>query len=110
MGKGRLEAFTDGVSAVVITVMVLDMKVPAGSDFAALRSSLPIFLVYALSYTNVGIFWNNHHHMLHATERVDGKVLWANLFLLFWISLMPFVIRWMDEPISPPCRPPPTAR
>ena len=97
MGKGRLEAFTDGVIAVVITIMVLDMKVPAGSDFAALRSSLPIFLVYALSYTNVGIFWNNHHHMLHATERVDGKVLWANLFLLFWISLMPFVIRWMDE-------------
>jgi uncharacterized membrane protein len=97
MGKGRLEAFTDGVIAIVITIMVLDMKVPAGSDFAALRSSLPIFLVYALSYTNVGIFWNNHHHMLHATERVDGKVLWANLFLLFWISLMPFVIRWMDE-------------
>jgi uncharacterized membrane protein len=97
MGKRRLEAFTDGVIAIVITIMVLDMKVPAGSDFAALRSSLPIFLVYALSYTNVGIFWNNQHHMLHATERVDGKALWANLFLLFWISLMPFVIRWMDE-------------
>ena len=97
MGKGRLEAFTDGVIAIVITIMVLDMKVPAGSDFAALRSSLPIFLVYALSYANVGILWNNHHHMLHATERVDGKVLWANLFLLFWISLMPFVIRWMDK-------------
>jgi uncharacterized membrane protein len=97
MGKGRLEAFTDGVIAIVITIMVLDMKVPTGSDFAALKSGLPIFLAYVLSYTNVGIFWNNHHHMLHAAERVDGKVLWANLFLLFWISLMPFVIRWMDD-------------
>ncbi len=97
MGKGRLEAFTDGVIAIVITIMVLEMKVPAGSDFAALRSGLPIFLAYVLSYTNVGIFWNNHHHMLHATERVDGKVLWANLLLLFWLSLVPFVIRWMDE-------------
>jgi len=97
MGKGRLEAFTDGVIAIVITIMVLEMKVPAGSDFAALMSGLPIFLAYALSYTNVGIFWNNHHHMLHATERVDGKVLWANLLLLFWISLVPFAIRWMDD-------------
>jgi uncharacterized membrane protein len=95
--KGRLEAFTDGVIAIVITIMVLDMKVPAGTDFAALISALPIFLAYALSYTNVGIFWNNHHHMLHATERIDGKVLWANLFLLFWLSLVPFVIRWVDE-------------
>ena len=97
MGKGRLEAFTDGVIAIVITIMVLEMKVPAGSGFAALRSGLPIFLAYVLSYINVGIFWNNHHHMLHATERVDGKVLWANLLLLFWISLVPFVIRWIDE-------------
>jgi uncharacterized membrane protein len=97
MGKGRLEAFTDGVMAVVITIMVLDMKVPAGHDFAALRSDLPVFLAYALSYANVGIFWNNHHHMLHVTERINGTVLWANLFLLFWISLVPFVIRWMDE-------------
>jgi TMEM175 potassium channel family protein len=97
MGKSRLEAFTDGVIAIVITIMVLEMKVPAGSDFAALISGLPIFLAYALSYTNVGIFWNNHHHMLHATERVDGKVLWANLLLLFWISLVPFVIRWIDD-------------
>ena len=97
MGKGRLEAFTDGVLAIVITIMVLDMKVPAGSDFAALMSGVPIFLAYALSYANVGIFWNNHHHMLHATEHIDGKVLWANLFLLFWISLVPFVIRWMDD-------------
>lgn len=97
MGKGRLEAFTDGVIAVVITIMVLDMRVPPGHDFAALRSGLPVFLAYALSYTNVGIFWNNHHHMLHATERINGIVLWANLFLLFWISLIPFAIRWMDD-------------
>lgn len=83
--------------AIVITIMVVDMKVPVGADFAALLSGMPIFLVYALSYTNVGIFWNNHHHMLHATERVDGRVMWANLFLLFWISLVPFVIRWIDD-------------
>jgi uncharacterized membrane protein len=97
MSKGRLEAFTDGVVAIIITIMVLDMKVPAGASFAALAAGVPIFLAYALSYANVGIFWNNHHHMLHATERVDGKVLWANLFLLFWLSLVPFVIRWIDE-------------
>jgi uncharacterized membrane protein len=97
MSTGRLEAFTDGVIAIVITIMVLDMKVPKGAGFAALTAGTPIFLAYVLSYVNVGIFWNNHHHMLHATERVDGKVLWANLFLLFWISLMPFTIRWMDE-------------
>jgi uncharacterized membrane protein len=97
VGKQRLEAFTDGVIAIIITIMVLDMKVPAGSDFAALRSGLPVFLAYALSFVNVAIFWNNHHHMLHATERVNGKVLWANLSLLFWLSLVPFVIRWMNE-------------
>jgi uncharacterized membrane protein len=97
MDTGRLEAFTDGVIAIVITIMVLDMKVPRGADFASLLSGMPIFLVYALSYANVAIFWNNHHHMLHATEQVDGKVLWANLFLLFWLSLVPFVIRWMDD-------------
>ncbi len=97
MGKARLEAFTDGVIAIIITIMVLEMKVPQGNDMAALQSSLPIFLAYVLSYVNVGLFWNNHHHMLHAAERVDGKVLWANLFLLFWLSLVPFVIRWIDE-------------
>lgn len=97
MSKQRLEAFTDGVIAIIITIMVLEMKVPEGSDFAALRSGLPVFLAYALSFANVGIFWNNHHHMLHVTERINGMVLWANLFLLFWMSLMPFVIRWMDE-------------
>ena len=97
MSKQRLEAFTDGVIAVIITIMVLDMKAPQGADFAALRSGLPVFLAYALSFANVGIFWNNHHHMLHVTERINGMVLWANLFFLFWMSLVPFVIRWMDD-------------
>ena len=97
MHKGRLEAFTDGVIAVIITIMVLEMRAPQGADFAALASTLPVFLTYALSYTNVAIFWNNHHHMLHSSKRVDGRALWANLFLLFWLSLVPFVIRWMDE-------------
>ena len=97
MSKQRLEAFTDGVIAIIITIMVVDMKMPAGSDFAALKADLPVFLAYALSFTNVGIFWNNHHHMLHVTERINGTVLWANLFLLFWLSLVPVVIRWMDE-------------
>ncbi len=97
MEKQRLEAFTDGVMAVIITIMVLELKVPSGSDFLSLTSSLPVFLAYALSFTNVGIFWNNHHHMLQITECINGMVLWANLFLLFWLSLVPFVIRWMDE-------------
>ena len=77
--------------------MVLELKVPHGADLTALQSSLPVFLAYVLSYVNVGIFWNNHHHMMHAAARIDGKVLWANLLLLFWMSLIPFVIRWMDE-------------
>ncbi len=97
MGKGRLEAFTDGVVAIIITIMVLEMKVPHGTDVAALSESLPVFSAYVLSYLNVGIFWNNHHHMLHATGHIDGRVLWANLLLLFWLSLIPFVIRWIDE-------------
>jgi TMEM175 potassium channel family protein len=97
MGKGRLEAFTDGVVAIIITIMVLEMKVPHGADLTALKESLPVFLAYVLSYINVGIFWNNHHHMLHAATHVDGRVLWANLLLLFWLSLVPFVIRWIDE-------------
>jgi uncharacterized membrane protein len=97
MTKGRLEAFTDGVVAIIITIMVLEIKVPHGADMETLKAALPIFLVYVLSYINIGIFWNNHHHMLHATERVDGRALWANLFLLFWLSLVPFVIRWIDE-------------
>jgi uncharacterized membrane protein len=103
LSKQRLEAFTDGVIAVIITIMVLDMKVPQSADFAALKSVLPVFLAYALSFANVGIFWNNHHHMLHATEKINGMVLWANLLLLFWMSLVPFVIRWMDDThFSPP--------
>jgi uncharacterized membrane protein len=97
VSKQRLEAFTDGVMAIIITIMVLEIKVPAGADLTALRGELPILLAYALSFANVGIFWNNHHHMLHATERINGMVLWANLLLLFWLSLMPFMIRWMDD-------------
>jgi uncharacterized membrane protein len=97
MGKGRLEAFTDGVIAIIITIMVLEMKVPHGADFTALSESIPVFSAYVLSFVNVGIFWVNHHHMLHATAHIDGRVLWANLFLLFWLSLIPFVIRWVDE-------------
>jgi uncharacterized membrane protein len=97
MGKGRLEAFTDGVVAIVITIMVLEIKVPSGAGLADLAANVPILLTYALSYLQVGIFWNNHHHMLHATARVNGAVLWANLFLLFWISLVPLTIRWIDE-------------
>ena len=97
MGKGRIEAFSDGVIAIIITIMVLEIRVPHGSDLAALQTGLPVLSAYVLSYVNVGIFWNNHHHMLHVTERVNGKVLWANLALLFWLSLVPFVIRWIDE-------------
>jgi len=97
LGKQRLEAFTDGVVAIIITIMVLEIKVPSDASLAALAASVPILLTYALSFANVGIFWNNHHHMLHATERINGSVLWANLFLLFWMSLIPFVIRWIDE-------------
>jgi uncharacterized membrane protein len=97
MGKARLEAFTDGVVAIIITIMVLEIHVPQGATLEALRVEVPIFLAYVLSYINVGIFWNNHHHMLQASERVNGKVLWANLAMLFWLSLVPFVIRWIDE-------------
>jgi uncharacterized membrane protein len=97
MEPARLEAFTDGVVAIIITIMVLEIRVPHGTDLASLQADVPVLLAYVLSYVNVGIFWNNHHHMLHVTERVDGKVLWANLALLFWLSLVPFVIRWIDE-------------
>jgi uncharacterized membrane protein len=97
MNTARLEAFTDGVVAIIITIMVLEIRVPRGSDLAALQADVPVLLAYVLSYVNVGIFWNNHHHMLHVTERVNGRVLWANLVLLFWLSLVPFVIRWIDE-------------
>ena len=97
MEKQRLEAFSDGVIAIIITIMVLELKTPAGASFADLAARAPTFLAYALSFANVGLFWNNHHHMLSATERVNGRVLWANLFLLFWLSLVPFAIRWVDE-------------
>jgi uncharacterized membrane protein len=97
VGKGRLEAFSDGVLAIIITIMVLEMKVPHGDDLSALRPLLPIFSTYVLSFVYLGIYWNNHHHMLHATQRVSGSVLWANLHLLFWLSLFPFVTGWMGE-------------
>jgi uncharacterized membrane protein len=97
MDKGRLEAFTDGVLAIVITIMVLETKTPDGYDRAAILASVPAFLAYALSYLNVGIVWNNHHHIMQATERVNGWVLWANLLLLFWVSLVPLMIRWMND-------------
>src|SRR5689334_973169 len=97
MGTQRLEAFTDGVIAIIITIMVLEIKVPSNASADALWSTVPILLTYVLSFVNVGIFWTNHHHVLHVSSHVDGKVLWANLFLLFWLSLVPFVIRWIDE-------------
>jgi uncharacterized membrane protein len=97
MTKGRLEAFSDGVIAIIITIMVLELKVPHGTDAAALRPLLPVFLSYVLSFVNVGIYWSNHHHLLQATRNVDGRVLWANLLLLFWLSLVPFFTGWMGE-------------
>jgi uncharacterized membrane protein len=97
MGKGRLEAFSDGVIAIIITIMVLELKAPHGAGFDALLPVIPVFLSYVLSFTYVGIYWNNHHHMLHATDTVCGAALWANLHLLFWLSLIPFVTAWVDE-------------
>jgi uncharacterized membrane protein len=97
MSKARLEAFSDGVFAVIITIMVLELKAPHGADWDAVRPLLPAFLTYVLSYLFLGIYWNNHHHMMHATDRVNGASLWANLHLLFWLSLVPFVTGWMDE-------------
>jgi uncharacterized membrane protein len=97
MPKSRLEAFSDGVIAVIITIMVLEMKVPHGTDFASLAPLWPVFLAYVLSYIYVGIYWKNHHHLMHAVQRVNGSVLWANLHLLFWLSLVPFVTGWMSE-------------
>lgn len=97
MSKGRMEAFSDGVIAVIITIMVLEMKSPHGTGLAALRPLIPVFLSYVLSFVYVGIYWNNHHHLLHATQHVEGGVLWANLHLLFWLSLTPFATAWMGE-------------
>src|SRR5437773_9630885 len=97
MTKGRLEAFSDGVIAILITIMVLELKVPHGSDWQALRPLVPLLLSYVLSFVFIGIYWNNHHHMLHAADHVNGKILWANLHLLFWLSLIPFTTGWMGE-------------
>jgi uncharacterized membrane protein len=97
MNKTRLEAFSDGVMAIIITIMVLELKVPHSADLAALQPLLPVFFSYVLSFVYVGIYWNNHHHMLHTVKHVSGGVLWANLHLLFWLSLFPFVTGWMGE-------------
>ena len=97
MGKSRLEAFSDGVLAIIITIMVLELKVPHGEDLASLAPVVPVFFCYVLSFVYVGIYWNNHHHMLHAMGKVTGGVLWANLHLLFWLSLFPFATGWMGE-------------
>ena len=97
MGKGRLEAFSDGVLAVIITIMVLELKRPEGASLEALRPILPVFLAYVLSFLILAIYWNNHHHLMHAAEHVTGGVLWANMHLLFWMSLFPFVTGWMGE-------------
>jgi uncharacterized membrane protein len=97
MGTNRLEAFSDGVLAIIITIMVLELKVPHGSDLSALAELLPVFLSYVLSFVYIGIYWNNHHHMLHTVGKVSGGILWANLHLLFWLSLFPFSTGWMGE-------------
>ena len=97
MGKARLEAFSDGVIAIIITIMVLEMKVPHGAEFSDLKPLGGVFLSYVLSFVNVGIYWNNHHHMLHTVKHVDAGILWANLHLLFWLSIMPFTTGWMGE-------------
>lgn len=97
MKKGRLEAFSDGVIAILITIMVLELKIPHGADWESLRPLLPVFLTYVLSFVYLGIYWNNHHHMLYAADQINGKILWANMHLLFWLSLIPFVTGWMGE-------------
>ena len=97
MSKGRLEAFSDGVIAIIITIMVLELKVPHGDTLASLKPLLPIFISYVLSFVYVAIYWNNHHHLMHITQHVNGRVLWANVHLLFWLSIIPFVTGWMGE-------------
>src|SRR6266576_3721597 len=97
MTKGRLEAFSDGVIAILITIMVLELRVPHGTDWNALRPLLPVFLTYVLSFIFLAIYWNNHHHMFHTVDHVDGRIMWANMHLLFWLSLVPFVTGWMGE-------------
>ena len=97
MGKGRLEAFSDGVIAIIITIMVLELKVPHGDDLNSLKPILPVFLSYILSFINIALYWNNHHHMMFAVHHINGRVLWANTHLLFWLSLIPFGTAWMGE-------------
>ena len=97
MSKGRMEAFSDGVIAIIITIMVLELKVPSGANLVGLLPLVPVFLSYALSFVFISIYWNNHHHLLQAIQHVNGRVLWANLHLLFWLSLIPFVTGWMGE-------------
>jgi len=97
MRKGRLEAFSDGVLAIIITIMVLEMKVPHADTIQSLQPLIPVFISYVLSFVYIGIYWNNHHHMMHAAQHVNGAVLWANSLLLFWLSLVPFVTAWMGE-------------
>src|SRR3954463_11238554 len=97
MSKNRLEAFSDGVIAILITIMVLELKVPHGDDWQALASVWPVLTSYVLSFIYLGIYWNNHHHMLHLTSRINGRILWTNLHLLFWLSLIPFTTAWMGE-------------
>jgi uncharacterized membrane protein len=97
MIKGRLEAFSDGVIAILITILVLELKIPHGADWNSLRPLLPVFLTYVLSFVYLAIYWNNHHHMLYAADQINGKILWANMHLLFWLSLVPFVTGWMGE-------------
>jgi uncharacterized membrane protein len=102
MGKGRLEAFSDGVIAIIITIMVLEIKVPRGHDLAALEPMLPALLSYVLSFVYIGIYWNNHHHLLHTATQISGKILWRNLHLLFWLSLTPIATSWLGENPSAP--------
>lgn len=102
MGKGRLEAFSDGVIAIILTIMVLELKVPHGVELSDLRDRLPIFASYIMSFVFIGIYWNNHHHLMHVVQKVSGSVLWANLHLLFWLSLIPFTTGWMGENGFPP--------
>jgi uncharacterized membrane protein len=97
MTKGRLEAFSDGVIAIIITIIVLELRVPHGTDWSALKTMVPELVLYVLSFVMIGIYWNNHHHLMHATTRIHGGILWANLHLLFWLSLVPFTTRWMGE-------------
>ena len=97
MGKGRLEAFSDGVLAIIITIMVLELKIPHGEDLNSLKPLFPVFVSYLLSFVNIGIYWNNHHHLMHTAQFINGKVMWANMHLLFWLSMIPFSTGWMGE-------------